>query len=75
MIKTLNNQGVVAPAGFKVSAVRAGLKKQPDALDIALLYSTTPAATAALFTKNQCAAAPVKLSQQKLTKSKRSIGY
>jgi len=59
--------GVCAPAGFKASAVSAGIKN-PDAdrLDMALLYSTVPCVAAGTFTTNRVKAAPVKLSQKNI---------
>lgn len=48
---------VVAPQGFSAAGVASGIK--PDALDVAVLVSDVPAVTAAVFTQNQAAAAPV----------------
>ena len=51
--------------GFKTSAVAAGIK--PDgALDLALIWSETPAIAAAVFTQNAFAAAPLLVSKKHL---------
>ncbi len=60
--------------GFRYSGQRAGLKKDPNAKDIALIVSDRPkTAVAALFTKNAFAAPPVLLGR-KLFKSARGMG-
>lgn len=55
--------GILAAQGFKAGAAAAGIKAG-GLPDIALVWSETPAATAALFTRNSVAAAPVQLSRQ-----------
>jgi glutamate N-acetyltransferase/amino-acid N-acetyltransferase len=55
-------------AGFKTSAVEAGVKVQ-DRLDLGLIYSEPPAVTCAVFTQNRFAAAPVLLSRRNLEES------
>ncbi len=59
--------GVGAPAGFLTSAISCGIKN-PEAtrLDLALVFSETPCASAGTFTTNRVKAAPVKLSQAHL---------
>ncbi|WP_408954470.1 bifunctional glutamate N-acetyltransferase/amino-acid acetyltransferase ArgJ [Natroniella sp. ANB-PHB2] len=54
--------GVTAPQGFLAAGVEAGIKS--EGRDIALLYSNNLAKVAAVFTTNQCSAAPVKLSRK-----------
>ena len=54
--------GVAYPAGFKAAGVRAGIKKSGN-LDVAVIYSENEAAVAGVFTKNQVAAAPVRVSK------------
>jgi len=57
--------------GFRAAAVAAGIKKTRDALDLALIFSDSPATTAAgVFTTNRVVAAPVLLSRQNLVKSR-----
>lgn len=55
--------------GFKAGAVMAGIKKS-GRLDMALIYSETPAVSAAVFTKNKVKAAPVLLDQLVARKAK-----
>ena len=59
--------GITAPQGFKAAGVKAGLKKSGK-LDLAIIYSTVPASTAAVFTTNTMAAAPVIVSRQAVQK-------
>ncbi len=51
--------------GFKAAGMHAGLKKDGE-LDLGLLYSETPAAVAAVFTRNQIQAAPVVLDRRRI---------
>ncbi len=56
---------MVAPRGFRAAGIAAGLK--PDgALDLALVAAEEMTGVAALFTTNQAAAAPVRLSRRHL---------
>jgi glutamate N-acetyltransferase / amino-acid N-acetyltransferase len=57
--------------GFRFAGVVAGIKKK-GGRDVALLVCEQPAATAAVFTQNHVKAAPVRLSQRHLKKSKGS---
>nr|WP_246525360.1 bifunctional glutamate N-acetyltransferase/amino-acid acetyltransferase ArgJ [Geomobilimonas luticola] len=50
--------------GFKFSAVEAAIKK-PGRLDLALIFSETPATLAAVFTTNKVKAAPVVLGMER----------
>jgi len=62
---------LATPAGFRGAAVAAGIKKAPDALDLALIFSDSPGTTAAgVFTTNRVAAAPVVLSREHLVESR-----
>jgi glutamate N-acetyltransferase/amino-acid N-acetyltransferase len=62
---------LATPLGFRASAVAAGIKKKRDALDLALIFSDSPATTAAgVFTTNRVAAAPVQLSRRNLVESR-----
>ncbi len=55
--------GVCAAKGFRASAVSCGIKDPSSSkLDLALIWSNTPAITAAVFTQNRVKAAPVQLS-------------
>ena len=56
------NAGVAYPKGFTAQGVKAGIKKSGN-LDVAVIYSEKDAAVAGVFTKNQVAAAPVRVSK------------
>ena len=51
--------------GFSSAAVAAGIH-YADRLDLGLIYSTTPAVTAGVFTTNQVKAAPVLIDMERL---------
>jgi glutamate N-acetyltransferase/amino-acid N-acetyltransferase len=62
---------LATPQGFRAAAVAAGIKKTPNALDLALIFGDSPQTTAAgVFTTNRAAAAPVLLSRQNLVESR-----
>ncbi|MDD4601057.1 Arginine biosynthesis bifunctional protein ArgJ [bioreactor metagenome] len=56
---------ITAPKGFKAAGVKAGIKKSGRE-DLAIIYSTVPAAGAAVFTTNVMAAAPVIVSRRNI---------
>jgi glutamate N-acetyltransferase/amino-acid N-acetyltransferase len=62
------SSGVTAPKGYRASGVSAGIKAN-NGLDLALVVSDTPAATAALFTTNLVQAASVLVSKEHLRRS------
>jgi glutamate N-acetyltransferase/amino-acid N-acetyltransferase len=51
--------------GYRAAGIHAGLKKD-GGLDLGLIYSVTPAAAAAVFTRNRVQAAPVILDRQRI---------
>jgi glutamate N-acetyltransferase/amino-acid N-acetyltransferase len=51
--------------GYQWAGVASGLKKNKDK-DLGLIYSEVPAAAAAVFTRNQIKAAPVKLDKMRM---------
>ncbi len=55
--------GLTAPQGFRAAGVASGVKKKGK-LDLALLLSERPAVSAATFTSNAAAAAPVRLTRE-----------
>lgn len=67
MKKNLNtvDGGVCAPQGFLAAGVESGVKRSKKK-DLALVYSTSLATAAGVFTKNKVKAAPVILSQKTL---------
>ena len=59
--------GVTLAAGFSAGAVYAGIKTPgPDKLDLAILVSDRPAATAGIFTRTAFCAAPVVVSRERV---------
>lgn len=61
--------GVTAAKGFLASGVVAGLKKN-DKLDLALIYSETPASAAGVYTTNLVQAAPLELTRSRVALGK-----
>ena len=59
---------VSAPAGFRAAGIACGIKKS-NGLDLALIVSDVPAASAAVFTTNKAVAAPVLVSKARLQAS------
>ena len=51
--------GITSPLGWKATGVRSGIKK--DRLDLAILYSESPARTALAYTQNKARAAPIEV--------------
>jgi glutamate N-acetyltransferase/amino-acid N-acetyltransferase len=65
---TLSVTASQIPRGFSFASAACGLKK--SGLDLGLLVSETPAVAAAMFTTNRVQAAPVRLSQIHLRRSR-----
>ena len=55
--------GLTAPLGFLAAGVASGVKKRGK-LDLGLVFSEQPAVSAATFTSNAAAAAPVRLTRE-----------
>ena len=51
--------GVTAPQGFMAAGIHAGVRKNKEKKDMALLFSEVPAAAGGMFTRNVVKAAPV----------------
>ncbi|MGN0243217.1 MAG: bifunctional ornithine acetyltransferase/N-acetylglutamate synthase [Lachnospiraceae bacterium] len=56
---TMTDGGVTAPKGYMAAGLRAGIKPGKSNKDMAMIYSTVPAKTAGVFTRNKVKAAPV----------------
>ncbi len=56
--------GVTAPKGYRAAGVAAGIKKDANAKDCALVVSDEPAMVAGMFTKNVMKSPPVYLNQK-----------
>jgi glutamate N-acetyltransferase/amino-acid N-acetyltransferase len=63
MFKLINNS-ICAPKGFLATGVHAGIRKNSQKLDLAVIYCQQPAVAAGVFTTNQVRAAPVLLTEQ-----------
>ena len=61
---------VTSPKGFFAGATYAGIKKAKDSLDLGILFSEAPCATAGMFTHTKLKAAAVTLSQERLKEGK-----
>jgi glutamate N-acetyltransferase/amino-acid N-acetyltransferase len=59
--------GVCAPAGFSAAGVHAGLRKNAERSDLALIFAERECAAAAVYTTNLVRAAPVELTREHLT--------
>lgn len=70
--RIIDDGHVSSPQGFRATGVAAGLK-EVRSRDLALVYSTKPARTAALFTTNQITAAPVFFDQAVLARNRENI--
>jgi glutamate N-acetyltransferase/amino-acid N-acetyltransferase len=57
--------GITAVPGILAAGLHAGIKPTP-ARDLALVYSSTPATAAGVFTTNRIVGAPVKLTRERL---------
>jgi glutamate N-acetyltransferase / amino-acid N-acetyltransferase len=55
--------------GFRLAGVHAGLRPDPERLDLALVVSDTPASAAGVFTQNRVCAAPVQVCRERLPRS------
>ena len=63
---------VTAPKGFRAAGVAAGIK--PEARDLAVILADRGAVGAGVFTRNQAAAAPVRLCRDHLESGKEVAG-
>jgi glutamate N-acetyltransferase/amino-acid N-acetyltransferase len=59
--------GVTAPKGFTAAGIHSGIKKVKK--DLALIYSSAPAAAAGVFTMNKVPAAPVIVDRLQLARA------
>jgi glutamate N-acetyltransferase/amino-acid N-acetyltransferase len=68
----LKDGSITTPAGFVAGAASCGLKKN-GALDMMVFYSDRPCHAAAVFTRNQVAAAPVIVDRYMLAENDSAI--
>jgi glutamate N-acetyltransferase/amino-acid N-acetyltransferase len=55
----------IVPQGYRLAGVYAGLKRNPNKLDVALIVSDRPASAAGVYTQNLVFAAPVGLDRRR----------
>lgn len=55
--------------GYRFAGVRAGLRPDPNRLDVAVIISDRPATAAGVFTQNRVCAAPVQVSRSRVPAS------
>ena len=60
------NGGVCAPAGFRAAGVHCGIRKNKSKKDLALIYSDTPCAAAAVYTQNLVKGAPITVTRENI---------
>lgn len=58
--------GVCAAKGFQAGAVHCGIRKNRTKKDLALIYSETPCAAAAVYTQNKVKGAPILVTREHL---------
>ena len=57
---------MTSPRAFSAAGIHCGVKADPEALDLALVYSAEPATAAAVYTTNQVQAAPILIDREHL---------
>lgn len=62
MSYTFVEGGVCAPKGFTAGGVHAGIRKNPEKKDLALIFADRECAAAAVYTKNKVKGAPLKVT-------------
>ena len=60
------NGGVCAAKGFTANGIHCGIRKNKSKIDLSLIYSTVPAAAAAVYTKNLVKGAPLEVTKEHL---------
>ncbi len=64
---------ICAAQGFMASGVYAGIKRNQQKKDIAIIYSQTPTVAAGVFTTNQIVAAPVVVTQKHINNNVQAV--
>ncbi|MDR0571046.1 MAG: bifunctional glutamate N-acetyltransferase/amino-acid acetyltransferase ArgJ [Clostridiales Family XIII bacterium] len=60
------DKGICAPKGFKASGIHVGFRKNKRKRDLALVYSETRCAAAAVYTRNKVKSAPIMVNLEHL---------
>lgn len=61
------NKGVCAPLGFKANGIHAGIRKNKDKIDLALIVSDVKASAAAVYTTNLVKGAPIYVTKDNIS--------
>ena len=61
------NGGVCAAKGFVANGIHCGIRKNKTKRDLALIFSTTPAAAAAVYTQNLVKGAPLTVTKDHIS--------
>lgn len=61
------NKGVCAPLGFKANGIHAGIRKNKDKIDLALIVSDVKASAAAVYTTNLVKGAPIYVTKENIS--------
>ena len=69
-IEFIDGGTVTSPKGFFAGAAKAGIKEGTDKLDLGILFSETPCASAGVFTRTRITSAPVSLCQDRIKEGK-----
>jgi glutamate N-acetyltransferase/amino-acid N-acetyltransferase len=71
MTEFINKGGsVCAPKGFVAGGVHCGIRKNQQKKDLGIIFSQTPCAAAAVYTKNKLCAAPITVTKANLHDAK-----
>ncbi len=62
----MTKEHLILPKGFRAAGAAAQIKPESAKKDVAIIYSTTPASAAAVFTTNKVKAAPLLVSREHL---------
>ena len=66
VIKEVNEGNILLPQGFQTDGVNAGIRY--DKNDIGVIFTETPASSAAVYTKNVVQAAPIVVTKDSMAK-------
>lgn len=66
VIKQVEQGNILLPKGFKADGIHAGLRY--DKNDLGVIYTETPASSAAVYTKNLVQAAPIAVTKESIAK-------
>ncbi|MEH6946246.1 bifunctional ornithine acetyltransferase/N-acetylglutamate synthase [Bacillus sp. JJ634] len=65
VVKQVNEGNILTPKGFKADGAHAGLRYEKK--DVGVIYTETPASSAAVYTKNIVQAAPIAVTKDSIS--------